>query len=510
MKSKNIVLTVLSILFLLLMGLLFLQPALFVSIIGFQKYSLVGGVLGSPFVGLANITQILQTSQLVRILINTLTLQFFAMIIGAAYVFAAVYAISVQKNGKLMTILAILFALPSMLPGNAYMIMLLEFLPVQVLTRSSVLLQLIAGAEIGLRFSAVLVIGALFTKGAATQKAGKFTLLYVSMRLLSILSLDTGFLNNLSNPLTYEHLDTYNTYSYRTGLMQSAFSLYGAGYVVRLLLQLLPAILGLFLLLLLFKANPNPKLHTRQADVSPTSDTPQMAASSKPNTSEQIQKAVSPFVLTGILPGLLFLFTLIAGADGMLALDQPLVQQAYVNGLLLALLSSALVISLGLVWAKAASCAGALGICFTAFFVFISDNILGHYIISHSLGLSNSLAGVLLQNLHLIVPAALIGMYVLKESRQLSCIPALLLSGLGLGFAWFWGDHMTALVTLRSTVKYPLSLMMQQLINGRDAVDASANGQTLTAVPYILIPVIVASVCIAVSSLCLKREQQSL
>ena len=61
-------------------------------------------------------------------------------------------------------------------------------------------------------------------------------------------------MNEFATPLTYEYLDTYDSLLYRIGIYPMQFSQYAAWYVVKIVLQLFPAVIGLFLLISLYKS----------------------------------------------------------------------------------------------------------------------------------------------------------------------------------------------------------------------------------------------------------------
>ena len=59
---------------------------------------------------------------------------------------------------------------------------------------------------------------------------------------------------------------------------------------------------------------------------------------------------------------------------------------------------------------------------------------------------------------------------------------------------------MSALVALHSTDKYPISVVMYQVGNSQNAAGYSSGPGQLTAILYILIPILAAGACIGISS----------
>lgn len=463
-------------------SLFLLISSITLLVMSVKDYSPLHGLVGSPFVGLDNITEVLSDQDMGRVLKNTLVISVLSLAIGAGYLLAAFESISALKNTISKLVFTFLFALPALIPVNAYTIMLTELLPREVLTNSSILLQVITAAQTGLRFSAVFVIAALFTKDNSRNEVLKNVLLYVAVGLIRILTLDAAFLNGFSNPLTYEHLDTYGTYSYRTGLMQSQFSLYAGRYVVGLLIQLLPAIVGIVLLVMLLKNESH------------------VVKSSRDVNNIDNAKRVSPIVIVVVLPVALLLLVIIAGGGGSLGFEHLLVAQSYARGIIIAAASSIVVVVLGMLLANAALELKAAGICLVAFLYFISDDLLGSYFVIRSLGMYNTFAGMVLQNLHWIAPTALIGAVILRSNYSVKKVLAVSVAALGIGFAWFWGDYMSAMVVASSSERYPISYVMQQAMSGSAEVQ-------LTATLYIIVPVLVAGIGIVVGGLMYQGEK---
>ena len=425
------------------------------------------------------------------------------MVIGAIYLFIAILAINSFQKGITKALAALIFVTPAVLPPNTYVLVLQSCLPTEILVKSSVLLQMIASAENGLRFASVFVIAALFTKGDSMPHAQKYVLLYIGMKLTHILATDTTFMNAFYNPLTYEHLDTYDSYLYRSGLMQANFSGYAAGYVLRLILQLLPALLGLFILVSLCKSEQK-----KSSIVSATAD--QSSQSTMYASNDSGNRIYFPCMLLAVLPIALLYLVYSSSFQGSLQLSHPYVQQGYINGLLIAIASAAVVICFGLLLAAAAVNLNRFGIVLITVLYFLSDTLLGPYMIGRQLGTHDTLIGVLIQNVHFILPVAIIGTKILREKHQKNLLPALTIASLGLAFGWFWGDHMAPLVTLRSRHKYPLSLVMHQMLSRQGAIEAvnSAADTQLSGMLYVLIPLIVTSICFIVGSVLYNRKQK--
>lgn len=480
MKAKKAI----SVLCLLLFGMILLCPCILLLIMSVKDYSPRLGLFGSASVGLTNINMLLHQSAFVRILKNTFSISILAMMLGAAYLFIAILAMNSFQKRILRALAALFFILPAILPTNTYVQMLQTFLPTEALVKSSVFLQVIASAENGLRFASLFVIAALFTRGDSVPLARKYVLLYIGMKCIHFLATDTGFMNAFSNPLTYEHLETCDSFLYRTGLMQASFSGYAAGYVVRLLLQLLPAVIGLLILLSIYKPNT-------------------YSANGADNGT------YLPCMIMAVLPVALFCLVGSSCFKGNLMLSHPRVQQGYFNGTMIALTSAVVITCLGLLLAAASIQLNKFGIILIALLYYLSDSLLGPYMIGRELGAHDTLMGILIQNMHFILPAALIGAMILQEEHHKNILPSLTISSLGLAFSWFWGDHMTSLVTLHSTHKYPISLIMYQFLNRQGdivAVSSSSGDVQISWLPYVLIPIIITGACFITGSVLYNEE----
>jgi len=212
------------------------------------------------------------------------------------------------------------------------------------------------------------------------------------------------------------------------------------------------------------------------------------------------------------LPIALFALVWKAGSAGNLMLSHPRVQQAYVYGILIAGISAVVMVLFGLLIGASCIHLNSIGIGFVAFLYFLGDALLGPYIFGRSLGFADTFMGPLVQNMYLVLPIGIIAFRILKEHRRKNLLPALTISSLGLAFSWFWGDHMTPLVSLSSAEKYPLSVVIYQTLNMKNT-DASAllgysqNEGPLSAALYLLIPVLVTGCSFIIASLLLKKYE---
>lgn len=482
MKTKKLV----SIFCLIFLSFSLLLPCISLLVMSFMKYSSNKGLFGSPFVGLASITRFLKLTELIRAIQNTFTISILALIFGVIYLLLAILAIHSFQNSVIKAVATWIFVLPAILPANTYTLLLRSYLSTESLVTGSIWLQLIAAAQNSLRFASVFVITALFTKGDNKLQIRKYVLLYIGMKLIRILSTDTGFMNDFANPLTYEYLDTYDSLLYRIGIYPMQFSQYAAGYVVKIVLQLLPALIGAFLLISLYKSE--------------SQNTAAVCSNRK----------YYPGMTLALIPIALILLIGMASFRGQSKLSLPVVQRAYIYGFLFALAIAAITISFGLLLASASVHLNKWGIILVTGLYFLSDSLLGPFILCHHLDALDTLWSLLIQNMHYILPAAIIGIMIIKDKHSQKLLPALPISAFGLAFAWFWGDHMTFQFIRGRDHIFPISLVMKWQLSTTEyeAVASSSSDEPLSWLPYVLIPIIIAGTCFIIGSVLYNKEQK--
>jgi len=488
--NKNIIPKILSVFCLLLLSLPFLFCTSTLWLMAFQSYNPTQGLFGSSFVGISNIQDFLHNTELLRMLKNTLNINIFTMVLGATYLFISMLAVNVFQNRFVRPIVTLIFVLPAIISPSAYLIMVQAIFSTETLINSSVLLQVIAAFVSALRFSSVFLIASLFTKEKSVPHAQKYTLLYIAFKLIHIFATDISFMQSFYNPLTYEHLDTYSTFQMRNGLMHSAFSNYAGGYVVQLLLQLFPALFGIFII-----ASPYRSKWTAKK-----------SAVIDYQAYDTGNRVYLPCVLFAGIPLALFLLSWKTCGLGGLTLSQPDIQQAYTYSILIAGSSAVAVVVFGLFLAASCYHLNSIGIGFAAFLYFLSDTLLAPYIFGRTLGFLNTFMGPLIQNMHLILPMGIIAFCIMKEHRRKNLLPSLMIASLGLAFSWFWGDHLAPMITLSDIDKYPFSMLMYQSLN-QPATGQTSGFLATNAALYIIVPVIVTGICFLISSLLLKKYE---
>ena len=483
MKTKKSV----SIFCLIFLSILLLLPCISLFVMSFMKYSSNKGLFGSPFVGLASITKFLKQTELIRAIQNTFTISILALILGVIYLIVAIPTIHSFQNRVVKAVVAWIFILPAILPANTYILLLRSYFSTETLVTGSIWLQLIAAAQNSLRFASVFVITALFTKGDIKLQIRKCVLLYIGMKLIRILSTDTGFMSEFSNPLTYEYLDTYDSLLYRIGIYPMQFSQYAAGYVVKIVLQLLPALIGVFLLISLYKSE------------------------SKNAAAVCSKRKYYPGMALALVPIALLLLIGMASFRGQSKLSLPIVQAVYIYGFLFAVAIAAITISFGLLLASASAQLNKWSLTLITVLYFLSDSLLGPKILCHHLEALDTFWILPIQNMHYILPTAIIGTMLIKDKHSQKLLPALPISAFGLAFAWFWGDHMAFQFIQGRDHIFPISLAMKWQLSTTKyvAVASSSSDEPLSWLPYVLIPIIIAGACFIIGSVLYNKEQKN-
>jgi len=259
-------------------------------------------------------------------------------------------------------------------------------------------------------------------------------------------------LTSIYNPLTYEALDTLTSYTYRTGLMNGDGSAAATMHIIKTFLQLLPAVFGTVITVAIFK-----NIYK-----------------------EIINKKVYYALAVAAIPLAIFVVTVMQGvnSDG-----QPLPDiflNGYINGVIIAAISALAVVALSCLLSQLVCNAGMYGVVISALLITTANSLIGNYLIIKSLNLANTPIGVVLQNLSLVPVMILIFAYVLKSGKS---IMSVVIAGVGICFAWFWGDTMAPMIILNNRELFPVSLMFREVI--------LSAGKSVSALWYIAVPLAV-------------------
>ena len=135
-------------------------------------------------------------------------------------------------------------------------------------------------------------------------------------------------------------------------------------------------------------------------------------------------------------------------------------------------------------------------------------SLLGPKILCHHLDALDTFWILPIQNMHYILPTAIIGIMIIKDNPSQKLLPALPISAFGLAFAWFWGDHMAFQFIQGRDHIFPISLVMKWQLSPTEyeAVFSSSGDAPLSWLPYVLIPILITGACFIIGSVLYNEE----
>lgn len=231
-------------------------------VIAFQRYSVVKGIMGSKWVGLANFKTLFADPYFTRLLKNTLLINIYGIIFGFPLPIILAIAFNEIKNKRFKKITQTISYLPYFISVVVVCSMLIQFLsseglingiitslggkPVYFLQQPKYFRLIYLASDIwqGVGFAAIIYLAALSGisqeqyEAATVDGANKFQKMkYITLpslvptivmmfiiRLGSVMTIGHEKIILLYNPLTYETADVFNTYVYREGLVNLRYS----------------------------------------------------------------------------------------------------------------------------------------------------------------------------------------------------------------------------------------------------------------------------------------------
>ena len=456
----------------ILLGIVFIVTAfvfLQTLILSVQDYNVMRGLLGSSWVGFKNFSEIFSSTYLIRIFTNTITISAIGSIIGVFYVFWGICAIGSFKNNFLKALFAIIFTVPAIIPNSLYPILL----GTEILIKPSFLLQVLAGAADSLKIAALFIPAVFVIKTDTTKNALKCALMFLGIRLIFFLCVDTTY---LYNPVTYEVLDTFSNFTYRKGIGEANFSYSAALFIIKTAFQVVFAFIGCVI----------------------------AVSAEKVKTDKIAQKRTPAFSVFAVIPAFILIYAIIFGSGGAKTMTSMLINH-YFLGMLEALMCALFISVVAFFAANAVTSSGLIGSVIITLLCVISFNQIGSYFIIRQIGFINSHIGVLMENLKFIPLLTLIFSCILKCADNYENNVTLFIAGAGIMFARFWGDSSAAKIILTDRNKYPVSVIMEQI--GIQAQNQTTQAEPFAAVLYILIPLIVVGVAFAVGAILKNKEK---
>jgi ABC-type polysaccharide transport system permease subunit len=227
----------------------------------------VKGVFGSPGAGLENYAKTLQPLLFPRLLTNTFALSILSILFTCMIAIFLIWCISSMPNRIIKTVAIILISIPAFVPIASYAGVFFRILSPQTGIINSIfgssgtgpILFLADKSFYSLIFAVMdalrnifipVIIGVLACEkeGARFGKIALVILIYALVRVTLFMSPDLETLLTVSNPLVYESSDVFDTFSFRTGMMQMQLSEAGALWILKTVVQLLLNIAVFFII----------------------------------------------------------------------------------------------------------------------------------------------------------------------------------------------------------------------------------------------------------------------
>ncbi|MCI9627596.1 MAG: hypothetical protein HFI90_12605 [Clostridia bacterium] len=244
-----------------------IYPCLLTLIMAFIDYSPAAGLFGSRFVGTDNLMRVFDMYHFTEMNKNTLFYGFFILVLGSIYVFGATYGVASMKNVWLKCGVLSALLLPVFLPAALVAKFLL---PAAWLKNASTY-------RIGPLLNAVfcfapiaVLAGAFIGKRMPPLKCALFTACcYACLHLIQLFSPENSYIFLSYSPLTYETADIFDTYIYRTAMLNFQYSAGAAMFYYKMSWQITPAIVGTIGMIFLANVEKKRPLKERQTAAGP-------------------------------------------------------------------------------------------------------------------------------------------------------------------------------------------------------------------------------------------------
>jgi len=413
------------------------------------------------------------------VLKNSVVIVISAIISGIAYVFLAVGAIRSVKGTVLKYILLFVFILPGIIPYRFYEVMWYRFYNLTTENREYITdsLDLIVGIIAAFRFSALFITVGTFLKKYGLGAAIKSTIMYAAACLLGTIIFDYTLCEGFSDILSIEPLNTLRSYTYYAGRGTGAYAEAAAYEVMQLVLSVFPAAVATVVLMWLFKKD----------------------------SAVQCTKKVLPMSAGAIIPTVIFVMGLMIALSGEWNFNNTIIR-ASVNGIVYSLASTVAVTALAVLIVWLAYRAEGKGIAFVCILCILAESVIGkRMLIAGIVGMFDNIFAVVCNNLHMAAIAALVLLAVLweNEGRISKVVPMALVTG-GIMFSKFWCNIYWDNLVLFEKVKKPVSMYIGSMLG-----DYSVTGEAaVSTVMYMLCPVVVVLVCIAVGAYVQERYEK--
>lgn len=245
---------------------LVVYPCFMTLILAFVDYNPADGLFGSRFVGLRNIEKFfMQSSYDIRIYSNTMFYGIATLVLGSVYVFGATYGVASIKNIWLKCGVLSALLLPVFLPS----VLVARFLLPTAWLNNPTLYRIGPLLNAVFCFAPITVLaGAFIGKQMPPLKCALFTAsCYACLHLITLFSPESSYIFLSYSPLTYETADIFDTYIYRTAMLNFQYSAGAAVFHVKIITQIWWTAMGTIGLIFLANRERKRPLKGRQTSM---------------------------------------------------------------------------------------------------------------------------------------------------------------------------------------------------------------------------------------------------
>lgn len=209
-------------------------PAVQTIGISFQNYNPMMGTKGSAFVGLQNYSRLFSSPYFASLRANSLILGVLGIAVPCGLAFLLAVPVSGAVSGKNAGYILAALLFPAFIP---------ELTILRAIPTESFYWKYLLAAGIKTMFFALFLASLLGWLAEGREKKSMSgmvcgILLTAGCKMICIFSPNENLVLMLQNPQIYHKADIFDTYTYRTGLMQMDFSAASAAWSAKLLFQL--------------------------------------------------------------------------------------------------------------------------------------------------------------------------------------------------------------------------------------------------------------------------------
>lgn len=449
-------------------------PFYFSFMLSLKNYSIIKGIFNSPWVGFANFEQFFQSDAAATVIRNTFAINSLSIFLGAIYVFLLTLGIAVIKSKWIKGIVASFVILPAFIPAPILVgaIIKNDYLKNNFLIKASGYWLSAVGNEV-FCIASFAVLAGFFTcfDKFEIKRILFITFGYVAVRFMLLFASDLNYIISSYNPLVYATGDVLGTYTYRTALLLGDLSSSAVLYIVKVLLQIIPVIIGTIAIIFLSGKMQNKSV-------------PDISLEEKANPA-------MIFSIIAVIPAVIFVSTAITTVSGINIFTDPYIEKGLINSLVLSTISSALVTIFSFCLAYGMVTGNKIILIFNSVFLLFGGNVTGQYLQMHSLSMINTYFPIIILNCLLACIGAYFIFFATGGIQQVSfgrffkkSVPVLI-TMLGVGFTRFYGNFFESLIYLNDKNSYPISTLLHTL------VISGGKAEAVSTLALLLIPVII-------------------